>query len=151
MNVYYRFVLKGLKTNLFLPSVLPVALTGASFMSLLPPQSLFLQLKSAPPDSLTYRLALCVFLVNYSYGGLAGVAHLWQEFVLELRYRWENTCLVYGFVAQRSFTEASAFLAHLLLLIITFIQLEAKQDRRDGRKEENQMNRCCLLLSASMK
>uniref|UniRef100_A0A3B4Z658 Rab3 GTPase-activating protein catalytic subunit n=1 Tax=Stegastes partitus TaxID=144197 RepID=A0A3B4Z658_9TELE len=58
--------------------------------------NLFLQLKSAPSDSLTYRLALCVCLVNYNYGGMRAVAHLWQEFVLELRYRWENNHLIYG-------------------------------------------------------
>ncbi|XP_068610477.1 rab3 GTPase-activating protein catalytic subunit [Brachionichthys hirsutus] len=58
--------------------------------------SLFLQLKSAPPDSLSYRLALCVCLVNYNYGGLRAVAQLWQEFVLELRYRLENNYLIYG-------------------------------------------------------
>uniref|UniRef100_A0A8C6P016 Rab3 GTPase-activating protein catalytic subunit n=1 Tax=Nothobranchius furzeri TaxID=105023 RepID=A0A8C6P016_NOTFU len=53
-------------------------------------------LKSAPTDSLTYRLALGLCMVNYSYGGLPAVAHLWQEFVLELRYRWENNYLIYG-------------------------------------------------------
>ncbi|XP_041830042.1 rab3 GTPase-activating protein catalytic subunit isoform X2 [Melanotaenia boesemani] len=58
--------------------------------------NLFLQLKSAPGDSLTHRLALCLCLVNYNHGGLPAVAHLWQEFVLELRYRWENNYLVYG-------------------------------------------------------
>ncbi|XP_034564013.1 rab3 GTPase-activating protein catalytic subunit [Notolabrus celidotus] len=58
--------------------------------------NLFLQLKSAPTDSLTYKLALCVCLINYNYGGLRAVAHLWQEFVLELRYRWENNYFIYG-------------------------------------------------------
>uniref|UniRef100_A0A8C6NZJ0 Rab3 GTPase-activating protein catalytic subunit n=1 Tax=Nothobranchius furzeri TaxID=105023 RepID=A0A8C6NZJ0_NOTFU len=58
--------------------------------------NLVLQLKSAPTDSLTYRLALGLCMVNYSYGGLPAVAHLWQEFVLELRYRWENNYLIYG-------------------------------------------------------
>ncbi|XP_047232919.1 rab3 GTPase-activating protein catalytic subunit [Girardinichthys multiradiatus] len=58
--------------------------------------NLFLQLKSAPSDSLTYRLTLCLCMVNYSYGGLPAVTHLWQEFVLELRYRWENNYLIYG-------------------------------------------------------
>ncbi|KAK7877036.1 hypothetical protein WMY93_032254 [Mugilogobius chulae] len=29
-------------------------------------------------------------------GGSGAVAHLWQEFVLELRYRWENNYLVHG-------------------------------------------------------
>ncbi|XP_026008792.1 rab3 GTPase-activating protein catalytic subunit-like [Astatotilapia calliptera] len=36
--------------------------------------NLFHQLKSAPSDSLTYRLALCVCLFNYYYGGLRAVA-----------------------------------------------------------------------------
>ncbi|XP_026032610.1 rab3 GTPase-activating protein catalytic subunit-like [Astatotilapia calliptera] len=58
--------------------------------------NLFHQLKSAPSDSLTYRLALCVCLVNYYYGGLRAVGHLWQEFVLELRYRWENNHVICG-------------------------------------------------------
>lgn len=59
-------------------------------------QNLFVQLKSAPSDSLTYRLALCLCLVNYNHGGLRAVAHVWQEFVLELRYRWENNYLICG-------------------------------------------------------
>jgi len=28
--------------------------------------------------------------VNHSYGGLAAVAQLWQDFLLEMRHRWEN-------------------------------------------------------------
>uniref|UniRef100_A0A4W6ELK6 Rab3 GTPase-activating protein catalytic subunit n=1 Tax=Lates calcarifer TaxID=8187 RepID=A0A4W6ELK6_LATCA len=84
-----------------LNSVLLTILYIISMFIILPPfypyiQNLFLQLKSAPIDSLTYRLALCVCLVNYNHGGLRAVAHLWQEFVLELRYRWENNYLIYG-------------------------------------------------------
>lgn len=67
-----------------------------SIFSVLCAQNLFSQLKSAPSDSLTYRLALCLCLVNYNYGGLRAVAHVWQEFVLELRYRWENNYLIFG-------------------------------------------------------
>ncbi|XP_062861672.1 rab3 GTPase-activating protein catalytic subunit [Trichomycterus rosablanca] len=58
--------------------------------------NLFNILKSAPWDSLTYRLALCVCLVNFYHGGVRAVAHLWQEFVLEMRYRWENNNLIHG-------------------------------------------------------
>ncbi|RXN17388.1 rab3 GTPase-activating catalytic subunit [Labeo rohita] len=57
---------------------------------------LYNQLKSAPSDSLTYRLALCICMVNFHHGGVRAVAHLWQEFVLEMRYRWENNCMIYG-------------------------------------------------------
>uniref|UniRef100_A0A3P9D2D3 Rab3 GTPase-activating protein catalytic subunit n=1 Tax=Maylandia zebra TaxID=106582 RepID=A0A3P9D2D3_9CICH len=48
------------------------------------PTPLFHQLKSAPSDSLTYRLALCVCLVNYYYGGLRA------------RYRWVNNHVICG-------------------------------------------------------
>uniref|UniRef100_A0A667YXJ7 Rab3 GTPase-activating protein catalytic subunit n=1 Tax=Myripristis murdjan TaxID=586833 RepID=A0A667YXJ7_9TELE len=63
--------------------------------------NLFSHLKSAPSDSLSYRLALCVCLVNFYHGGVRAVAHLWQEFVLEMRYRWENNYLIYGWVRHR--------------------------------------------------
>ncbi|XP_024140903.1 rab3 GTPase-activating protein catalytic subunit [Oryzias melastigma] len=96
-------------------------------------ESLFLQLKSAPPDSLTYRLALCVFLVNYSYGGLAGVAHLWQEFVLELRYRWENTCLVYGLEAGPP--DLRCCLLHQKLQMLNCC-IERRRARDEARKAQ---------------
>ena len=51
-------------------------------------------LKSAPIDSLTYNLALCIFIMNYEYGGIQGVSHLWHEFVLEMRYRFENNITI---------------------------------------------------------
>ncbi|KAM9802168.1 rab3 GTPase-activating protein catalytic subunit isoform X5 [Syngnathus typhle] len=57
---------------------------------------LFIQLKSAPVQSLTHRLGLCMCLVNLYHGGLGAVAYLWQEFVLELRYRWENSYQMCG-------------------------------------------------------
>ncbi|CAC5408910.1 RAB3GAP1 [Mytilus coruscus] len=53
-------------------------------------ESLPKRLKTAPTDSLVYRLAVCLCIVNKNYGGLKGLAQLWQEFVLEMRYRWEN-------------------------------------------------------------
>ncbi|XP_061299623.1 rab3 GTPase-activating protein catalytic subunit isoform X1 [Pezoporus flaviventris] len=58
--------------------------------------NLFSQFKSAPSDSLTYKLALCLCMINFYHGGVKGVAHLWQEFVLEMRYRWENNYLIPG-------------------------------------------------------
>eukprot|EP00111_Clytia_hemisphaerica_P009870 TCONS_00028921-protein len=50
----------------------------------------FRHIKSAPANSLTYKLALCVACVNDEFEGLQAVAHLWHEFVLEMRYRFEN-------------------------------------------------------------
>lgn len=58
------------------------------------PQDKFRGLKTAPEDSLAFFLAVCVCIVYHSYGGLRAVAHLWQEFVLEMRYRWENDIFI---------------------------------------------------------
>ncbi|XP_059172739.1 rab3 GTPase-activating protein catalytic subunit-like [Physella acuta] len=52
------------------------------------------QLKAAPIDSLTHKLSLALCNVNHNFGGLLGVAHLWQEFILEMRFRWENKHLL---------------------------------------------------------
>lgn len=59
-------------------------------------QNLYTHFKSASSDSLTYKLASCLCMVNFYHGGVKGVAHLWQEFVLEMRYRWENNFLIPG-------------------------------------------------------
>ncbi|CAN9506541.1 unnamed protein product [Ophioblennius macclurei] len=93
--------------------------------------NLFIQLKSAPSDSLTYRLALCVCLVNYNYGGLRAVAHLWQEFVLELRFRWENNYLIYGLVGGAP--DLHCCLLHQKLQMLNCC-IERKRARDEGRK-----------------
>ncbi|XP_021364104.1 rab3 GTPase-activating protein catalytic subunit-like, partial [Mizuhopecten yessoensis] len=54
------------------------------------------QLKSCPKDTLVHSLAVCLCIINIGNGGLRGLAQLWQEFVLEMRYRWENKCLIKG-------------------------------------------------------
>ena len=59
-------------------------------------QELAKQLKSAPLDCLTTRLATCVCIINKNNGGWRAVAQLWQEVVLELRYRLENNFLISG-------------------------------------------------------
>ncbi|EDO49526.1 predicted protein, partial [Nematostella vectensis] len=52
------------------------------------------QVRSAPEQSLTFSLATCLCLVYNRHGGLRAVAHLWHEFVLEMRYRWENDVFI---------------------------------------------------------
>ncbi|XP_062600840.1 rab3 GTPase-activating protein catalytic subunit-like [Saccostrea cucullata] len=54
------------------------------------------QLKSAPEDSLLHKLVVALVMVNMHHGGIRGVAQLWQEFVLEMRFRWENKYLIDG-------------------------------------------------------
>ncbi|RUS82511.1 hypothetical protein EGW08_009725 [Elysia chlorotica] len=54
------------------------------------------KLKSSPTDSLTHKLSLALCHVNHQFGGLLAVAHLWQEFILEMRFRWENKILLCG-------------------------------------------------------
>uniref|UniRef100_A0A8C3A1K4 Rab3 GTPase-activating protein catalytic subunit n=1 Tax=Cyclopterus lumpus TaxID=8103 RepID=A0A8C3A1K4_CYCLU len=93
--------------------------------------NLFLQLKSAPSDSLTYRLALCACLVNYNHGGLRAVAHLWQEFVLELRYRWENNYFVYGLAGGPP--DLRCCLLHQKLQMLNCC-IERKRARDEARK-----------------
>ncbi|XP_038160458.1 rab3 GTPase-activating protein catalytic subunit [Cyprinodon tularosa] len=95
--------------------------------------NLFLHLKSAPSDSLTYRLALCLCMVNYSYGGLPAVTHLWQEFVLELRYRWENNYLIYGLAAGPP--DLRCCLLHQKLQMLNCC-IERKRSRDEARKAQ---------------
>jgi len=54
------------------------------------------QLKSAPVDGLLYKLAVCLCVLNHNNGGIMAVAQMWHEFVLEMRFRWENSLTVVG-------------------------------------------------------
>ncbi|XP_057200191.1 rab3 GTPase-activating protein catalytic subunit-like isoform X1 [Triplophysa rosa] len=91
------------------------------------------QLKSSPSDSLTCRLALCMCLVNVYHGGVRAVAHLWQEFVLEMRYRWENNCLIYGLASGAP--DLRCCLLHQKLQMLNCC-IERKRARDDGKKTE---------------
>uniref|UniRef100_A0A8C5R4K0 Rab3 GTPase-activating protein catalytic subunit n=1 Tax=Leptobrachium leishanense TaxID=445787 RepID=A0A8C5R4K0_9ANUR len=92
---------------------------------------LYSQLKSAPSDSLTYKLALCLCMVNFYHGGVRGVAHLWQEFVLEMRYRWENNCLIHGLAGGPP--DLKCCLLHQKLQMLNCC-IERKKARDDGKK-----------------
>uniref|UniRef100_A0A673ALI7 Rab3 GTPase-activating protein catalytic subunit n=1 Tax=Sphaeramia orbicularis TaxID=375764 RepID=A0A673ALI7_9TELE len=101
-------------------------------------KNLYIQLKSAPSDSLTYRLALCMSLVNFYHGGLRAVAHLWQEFVLELRYRWENNYLIYGLPAGPPDLRCCLLFQKLQMLNCCIERKRARdeaQKMKDGGKE----------------
>ncbi|XP_029937073.1 rab3 GTPase-activating protein catalytic subunit isoform X4 [Myripristis murdjan] len=93
--------------------------------------NLFSHLKSAPSDSLSYRLALCVCLVNFYHGGVRAVAHLWQEFVLEMRYRWENNYLIYGLASGPP--DLRCCLLHQKLQMLNCC-IERKRARDEARK-----------------
>ncbi|XP_063070153.1 rab3 GTPase-activating protein catalytic subunit [Engraulis encrasicolus] len=94
--------------------------------------NLFNQFKSAPSDSLTYRLALCICMVNFYHGGVRAVAHLWQEFVLEMRYRWENNYLVYGLAS--GVPDLRCCLLHQKLQMLNCC-IERKRARDDSRQK----------------
>ncbi|GCB78289.1 hypothetical protein scyTo_0015801, partial [Scyliorhinus torazame] len=94
--------------------------------------SLYSQFKSAPSDSLTYKLALCLCMVNFYHGGMRGVAHLWQEFVLEMRYRLENNYLVPGLATGPP--DLKCCLLHQKLQMLNCC-IERKKARDDGRKQ----------------
>ncbi|XP_078408590.1 rab3 GTPase-activating protein catalytic subunit isoform X3 [Cetorhinus maximus] len=93
--------------------------------------SLYSQFKSAPSDSLTYKLALCLCMVNFYHGGMRGVAHLWQEFVLEMRYRLENNYLVPGLATGPP--DLKCCLLHQKLQMLNCC-IERKKARDDGRE-----------------
>ena len=75
-------------------------------------------MKSSPLfSSLTHRLALALSGVNYGFkGGLSGVAFLWREFCLELRYRWEHSTPIP--LLQRSVPDMGSCLLHQKLQLL---------------------------------
>ncbi|TSM60542.1 Rab3 GTPase-activating protein catalytic subunit [Bagarius yarrelli] len=99
--------------------------------------NLFSTLKSAPWDSLTYRLALCVCLVNFYHGGVRAVAHLWQEFVLEMRNCWENNYLIYGLPPGPP--DLRCCLLHQKLQMLNCC-IEHKKARDAARKDASEEN-----------
>ncbi|XP_072274189.1 rab3 GTPase-activating protein catalytic subunit isoform X2 [Pyxicephalus adspersus] len=95
--------------------------------------NLYSQLKSAPADSLTYKLALCLCMVNFYHGGVRGVAHLWQEFILEMRYRWENNYTIPGLSSGSP--DLKCCLLHQKLQMLNCC-IERKKARDDAKKAE---------------
>ncbi|CAO2636673.1 Rab3 GTPase-activating protein catalytic subunit [Lemmus lemmus] len=93
--------------------------------------NLYNQFKSAPSDSLTYKLALCLCMINFYHGGLKGVAHLWQEFVLEMRFRWENNFLIPGLTSGPP--DLRCCLLHQKLQMLNCC-IERKKARDEGKK-----------------
>ncbi|XP_005348353.1 rab3 GTPase-activating protein catalytic subunit [Microtus ochrogaster] len=93
--------------------------------------TLYNQFKSAPSDSLTYKLALCLCMINFYHGGLKGVAHLWQEFVLEMRFRWENNFLIPGLTGGPP--DLRCCLLHQKLQMLNCC-IERKKARDEGKK-----------------
>ncbi|XP_044293944.1 rab3 GTPase-activating protein catalytic subunit isoform X2 [Varanus komodoensis] len=114
------------------------ARTSTSTGSLPPPDSedynLYIQFKSAPSDSLTYKLALCFCMINFYHGGVKGVAHLWQEFVLEMRYRWENNFFIPGLAGGAP--DLRCCLLHQKLQMLNCC-IERKKARDEGKKGNN--------------
>ncbi|XP_058050021.1 rab3 GTPase-activating protein catalytic subunit isoform X2 [Ahaetulla prasina] len=114
------------------------ARTNTSTGSIPPPDSedsnLYIQFKSAPSESLTYKLALCLCMINFYHGGVKGVAHLWQEFVLEMRYRWENNFFIPGLTS--SAPDLRCCLLHQKLQMLNCC-IERKKARDEGKKVIN--------------
>ncbi|XP_074642793.1 rab3 GTPase-activating protein catalytic subunit-like isoform X2 [Tubulanus polymorphus] len=89
--------------------------------------------KAAPTGSLTERLAVCFCLVNYSHGGLRAMAHLWQELVLEMRYRLENGYVISG-LELGSPNLGMCLLHQKLQMLNCCIQRKKKRDERHLKK-----------------
>ena len=58
------------------------------------PPSSPLPLFPPPPPSSPLQLYEKYIFLFFFLAGLRAVAHLWQEFVLEMRYRWENDIFI---------------------------------------------------------
>lgn len=52
--------------------------------------------KTCSPDSLVWRLSIILTHCLQSLGGLRAFAHIWYEFVQEMRYRWEKSMPIPG-------------------------------------------------------
>ncbi|XP_035661424.1 rab3 GTPase-activating protein catalytic subunit-like isoform X2 [Branchiostoma floridae] len=87
------------------------------------------QYKSSPEGSLVYQLALCMCVVNSNHGGLRAVAHLWQEFVLEMRYRWENNYSIPG-LPEGSPDMSACLLLQKLQMLNCCIQRKTAREAR---------------------
>lgn len=47
-------------------------------------------------DSLVWRLSIVLAHALQSLGGLKALAHIWYEFVQEMRYRWDKSMPIPG-------------------------------------------------------
>ncbi|XP_057303709.1 rab3 GTPase-activating protein catalytic subunit-like isoform X2 [Hydractinia symbiolongicarpus] len=117
-------------------------------------QDKYRHMKSAPVDSLTYMVAVCISFVNHSYGGISAVAHLWHEFVLELRYRLDNVILLPR-LAQTA-PNLNFCLFHQKLQMLNYCikrKLEKHQDSTDNlkRTESNTSSSSHIHASVSYK
>nr|CAH7743525.1 unnamed protein product [Callosobruchus chinensis] len=52
--------------------------------------------KTCSKDSLTWRLSIVLTHALQSLGGVKALAHIWYEFVQEMRYRWEKSMPIPG-------------------------------------------------------
>ena len=107
----------------------------------------FTSLTKASPlfSSLTHRLALAVSAVNYGFkGGLSGVAFLWREFCLELRYRWDHSTPIP--LLQRSVPDMASCLLHQKLQL-----LNCCIERKCAREKQQQQQQSSLGASAKQK
>ncbi|XP_008049716.2 rab3 GTPase-activating protein catalytic subunit isoform X1 [Carlito syrichta] len=76
-------------------------------------------------------------MINFYHGGLKGVAHLWQEFVLEMRFRWENNFLIPGLASGPP--DLRCCLLHQKLQMLNCC-IERKKARDEGKRTSTSDN-----------
>ena len=109
----------------------PPPLPPPPFSSLPPPPPPLPLLPSLPSPSPFFPLPLPLFhfpllplplllfqlywkhIFLFFLAGLRAVAHLWQEFVLEMRYRWENDIFIPRYCGKKSFSSLRSHLQPL--------------------------------------
>ncbi|XP_065162898.1 rab3 GTPase-activating protein catalytic subunit [Atheta coriaria] len=85
--------------------------------------------KTCKVDSLVWRLSIILCHALYSLGGARAVAHIWFEFVQEMRYRWERSIMIPGLAP--GFPDARTCLLHQKLQMLNCC-IERKKSRESA-------------------
>ncbi|XP_054281898.1 rab3 GTPase-activating protein catalytic subunit isoform X2 [Macrosteles quadrilineatus] len=99
-----------------------------------PNQEMFAGMKTAPVDSLVWRLSVVMSHATHTLGGVKAAAHLWFEFCQELRFRWERAVPIPGVV--RVFPDAKTCLLNQKLQMLNCC-VETKTKRENSALASN--------------
>ncbi|XP_026463129.1 rab3 GTPase-activating protein catalytic subunit [Ctenocephalides felis] len=95
------------------------------------------QIKSGPVDGLVWRLSCLMAITGHWLGGSRAIAHLWYEFVEELRYRIDNNHKIPG--VGGGFPDPRTCILHQQLQLLNCCV--ARQQERDNAASTNPENK----------
>lgn len=103
-------------------------------------------IKSAPPDSLVWRLALLIPVIYNSSHSTSGAAHIWFEFVEEMRYRWDKAITIPG--VMPGYADHKTCLLHQKLQMLN-VCIEKKRARASRTGPAGSVNKGSGAVSDS--